>query len=175
MELYGKVAVITGAASGIGRATCEAMLNLGIEAIGVVDRSSAIIDMAQTINDEAGRQVLFAYSGDVSSDAFREEVFTDLRTGRGVPEVETYAMPPATTWDQVRSGVAGQLDGWKQVGDCADTGERQVKCSWSEPARLWPRLVRIVFLRPAEPDDANSYVWPDNTFLVVGSARGTNR
>jgi NAD(P)-dependent dehydrogenase (short-subunit alcohol dehydrogenase family) len=58
MELHGKVAVITGAASGIGRATCEAMLNLGIEAIAVVDRSSAIVTMSRTINDEAGREVL---------------------------------------------------------------------------------------------------------------------
>ncbi|BCL17174.1 hypothetical protein [Micromonospora sagamiensis] len=103
------------------------------------------------------------------------EVFTDLRNDRGVPEVETYAMPPATTWDQVRSGIAGQLGGWKQVGDCADTGERRVTCSWSEPTRWWPRLVRIVFLRPAEPGGANSYVWPDSTFLVIGSARGANR
>ena len=54
-------------------------------------------------------------------------------------------------------------------------GERQVQCSWSEPTRWWPRLVRIVFLRPAEPGGANSYVWPDNTFLVIGSARGANR
>ncbi|MDG4767826.1 hypothetical protein O7632_27580 [Solwaraspora sp. WMMD406] len=102
------------------------------------------------------------------------EIFTDLRTARGVPRVDTYALPPAATWDQVRSGVAGQLDGWEQVGDCADTGERRVQCSWSEPTRWWPRLVRIVFVRPAEPDDADSYVWPDNTFLVVGSANGTN-
>ncbi|MEU7930975.1 hypothetical protein [Micromonospora echinofusca] len=103
------------------------------------------------------------------------EVFTDLRNDRGVPEVETYAMPSATTWDEVRSGVAGQLDGWKQVGDCADSGERRTQCSWWEPTRWWPRLVRIVFLRPADPGGANSYVWPDNTFLVIGSARGASR
>lgn len=103
------------------------------------------------------------------------EVFTDLRNDRGVPEVETYAMPPATTWDEVRSGVAGQLDGWKQVGDCADAGERRTQCSWWEPTRWWPRLVRIVFLRPADPGGANSYAWPDNTFLVIGSARGASR
>ncbi|SCG18344.1 hypothetical protein GA0070610_4687 [Micromonospora echinofusca] len=103
------------------------------------------------------------------------EVFTDLRNDRGVPEVETYAMPPATTWDEVRSGVAGQLDGWKQVGDCADAGERRTQCSWWEPTRWWPRLVRIVFLRPADPGGANSYAWPDSNFLVIGSARGASR
>lgn len=87
MELYGKVAVITGAASGIGRATCEAMLDKGIEAIAVVDRSSAIVDMSHTINDEAGRQTLFPYAGDVTSDAFREEVFADLRRRFGVVQI----------------------------------------------------------------------------------------
>jgi len=98
------------------------------------------------------------------------EVATDLRSERGEPQVQTYAMPAATTWDQVRSDVAGQLDGWEQVGDCADTGDRQVQCTWSEPTRWWPRLVRIVFLRPAEPGDTDSYPWPENTFLVIGSA-----
>ncbi|WJK41441.1 hypothetical protein O7608_03115 [Solwaraspora sp. WMMA2056] len=103
------------------------------------------------------------------------EVATDLRSERGAPQVATYAMPAATTWDQVRSDVAGQLDGWEQVGDCADTGDRQVQCSWSEPTRWWPRLVRIVFLRPAEPGDTDSYVWPESTFLVIGSAPSGSR
>lgn len=102
-------------------------------------------------------------------------VFDDLHNDRGVPRVQTYAMPPVTTWDQVRSAVAGQLDGWTEVGDCVDTGERQVQCSWSEPTRWWPRLVRIVFLRPPAPGAADAHVWPDNTFLVIGSARGANR
>lgn len=87
MELYGKVAVITGAASGIGRATCEAMMDQGIAAIGAVDRSAAITDMCGTINDEAGRQVLLPFAGDVTSDAFRQEVFADLRKRFGVVQI----------------------------------------------------------------------------------------
>ncbi|WP_431880396.1 hypothetical protein [Micromonospora marina] len=100
------------------------------------------------------------------------EISVDLRNERGGPEVDTYAMPSATGWEQVRSAVAGQLDGWKQAGDCADKGERRVRCSWSEPTRWWPRTVRIVFLRPAPAGGDQSYEWPDNTFLVIGSARG---
>lgn len=79
MELRGKVAVVTGAASGIGRATCQAMVDQGIEAIGAVDRSATIGDVCHAINTDAGRQVLFPYSGDVTSDDFRGEVFRDLR------------------------------------------------------------------------------------------------
>lgn len=102
------------------------------------------------------------------------EVSVDLSNDRGRPMVDTYAMPSTTAWEQVRSAVAGQLDGWEQVGDCADTGERRVPCSWSEPTRWWPRTVRIVFLRPALPGGDQSYEWPDNTFLVVGSAPGAS-
>ncbi|MET7470707.1 hypothetical protein ACFYON_22165 [Micromonospora sp. NPDC005686] len=113
-----------------------------------------------------------AYEGVVDNRAI--ELSIDLSNDRGRPEVDTYAMPSATGWEQVRSAVSGQLDGWEQAGDCADTGERRVQCSWSEPTRWWPRLVRIVFLRPAPPGGDRSYGWPDNTFLVVGSARGAD-
>jgi hypothetical protein len=103
------------------------------------------------------------------------EVSIELHNDRGDPEVETYTMPTTTSWDQLRSSVADQLGDWEQAGDCADTGERRIQCTWSEPTRWWPRQVRIVFLRPAQPGDADDYTWPDNTFLVVGSARGASR
>jgi hypothetical protein len=41
------------------------------------------------------------------------EVHQELRTGRGAAGVSTYVMPLDTSWDQVRSTVAGQLDGWR--------------------------------------------------------------
>lgn len=103
------------------------------------------------------------------------ELYVDLRTDRGDPEVDTYAMPLATGWEEVRSAVAGQLDGWKQAGSCPDRGQWLVQCAWSEPTRWWPRTVWIVFLRPAPPDDRRSYLWPDNTVLLIGSARGADR
>lgn len=87
MQLYGKVAVITGAASGIGRATCIAMMDLGIEAIAAVDRSSQIIEQCNTLNHEVGRSVLVPYVGDVTSDEFRRTVFADLRHRFGVVHI----------------------------------------------------------------------------------------
>ncbi|BEL03116.1 hypothetical protein Q0Z83_013070 [Actinoplanes sichuanensis] len=101
------------------------------------------------------------------------ELHQDLRSERGPAQVNTYAMPAGTTWEQVRSAVAGRLDGWKQAGDCPDSGRRRLWCTWTEPANWWPRQVRIVFLRaPSKPDPESP--WPDNTFLLIGSGPGGN-
>lgn len=110
---------------------------------------------------------------EVVVDLRSSELHQDLRSGRGPAVVHTYAMPPGTTWEQVRAGAAAQLDGWAQAGDCADTGRRRLWCTWTEPASWWPRQVRIVFLRPPSEPDAEQ-PWPDNTFLVVGSGPGGN-
>ncbi|MEU4560529.1 hypothetical protein AB0F72_19295 [Actinoplanes sp. NPDC023936] len=99
------------------------------------------------------------------------EVHQDLRTDRGAAGVSTYVMPPDTSWDQVRSAVADQLDGWKQAGDCLDSDRQRVWCTWTEPARWWPRRVKIVFIRPPTKAEGRS-AWPDNTFLVIGSGLG---
>jgi hypothetical protein len=110
---------------------------------------------------------------EVVVDLRSNELHTDLRTDRGPATVDTYAMPPETTWEQARSAVAAQLGGWRQAGDCADSGRQRLWCTWTEPVRWWPRQVRIVFLRPLTrtADRAN---WPDNTFLVIGSGPGGN-
>jgi hypothetical protein len=101
------------------------------------------------------------------------ELHQDLGSDRGRADVRTYAMPPGTTWEQVRSAVAAQLGGWDQAGDCLDNGRRRLWCTWTEPVEWWPRQVRIVFLRPpSEPDPEQP--WPDNTFLVIGSGPGGN-
>ena len=87
MELTGKTAVVTGAASGIGKATCEAMIRLGIHAIGAVDRSNAVRDVCNTINQQSGREVMLPYAGDVTSEAFRQEVFRDLKLRFGTVQI----------------------------------------------------------------------------------------
>jgi 3-oxoacyl-[acyl-carrier protein] reductase len=87
MEFINKNAVITGAASGIGRATCEEMVRQGIATIGAVDRSPAINDSCAKINADAGREVLIPYVGDVTSDDFRQEVFADLKSRVGVVHI----------------------------------------------------------------------------------------
>ena len=83
MELKGKVAVVTGAASGIGRATCEALLRQGIRAIAAVDRSPAVKDTCDAINTEAKSTILTPFIGDVANDAFRQDVYREFKAKHG--------------------------------------------------------------------------------------------
>ena len=87
MKVDGKVAVITGAASGIGRATCEALAQRNIRAIGAVDRAEPVTEFARTINAELGREVLVPYIGDVTETAFREQVYADLEKRFGTVSI----------------------------------------------------------------------------------------
>lgn len=83
MELKGKNAVITGAASGIGKATCEALVANQVASIAAVDRSSAVNDVCDELNKKAGRAVLSPYVGDVTSDAFRQSVISTHKSTHG--------------------------------------------------------------------------------------------
>lgn len=79
MELNDKVAVVTGANSGIGRSTCAAMARRGILAIGAVDRSEEVRDTCRAINSDLGRDIMFPYIGDVTDASFRRSTFDDMK------------------------------------------------------------------------------------------------
>ena len=50
MNVQGKVAVVTGAGSGIGQAVAVELAERGVRAIGLVDRSENVLRAARTIN-----------------------------------------------------------------------------------------------------------------------------
>ena len=78
MEVAGKVAVITGAASGIGRAVAVDLARRNVRAMALVDMGENIGQVASEINTEAGRQVARPYRGDTTDEAFRAEVFDSI-------------------------------------------------------------------------------------------------
>ncbi len=78
MEFGGKVAVITGAASGIGRAVATALAHRGVRAIGLVDMGEAIEDVAASVNADSKRQVAYPFRGDTTDAAFRTSVFDQI-------------------------------------------------------------------------------------------------
>jgi 3-oxoacyl-[acyl-carrier protein] reductase len=78
VEIAGKVAVITGAASGIGRAVAVAMAHRDVRAMALVDVGEKIHEIAEGVNSEIGRQVAYAYQGDTTDDAFRSRVFDSI-------------------------------------------------------------------------------------------------
>jgi NAD(P)-dependent dehydrogenase (short-subunit alcohol dehydrogenase family) len=84
MRIQGKVAVVTGAASGIGEATALELARRGVRAVAVVDRSAAVETVARRVNDVAGRQIAEPFAGDATDAAFRTHVYDQLvgRHGR---------------------------------------------------------------------------------------------
>jgi 3-oxoacyl-[acyl-carrier protein] reductase len=75
MEFDSKVAVITGGASGIGRAVAAAMARRGVKAVALVDMSDSIHEVAAALNAEAGRVFAHAFAGNTTDEAFRAQVY----------------------------------------------------------------------------------------------------
>lgn len=85
MDLTTKQAVVTGGDRGIGRATCIRLAVEGISGIAVVDQSPHVADFTKEANERLGRSVMFPYTGDVTSAAFRRHVFEDVEARTGQP------------------------------------------------------------------------------------------
>jgi NAD(P)-dependent dehydrogenase (short-subunit alcohol dehydrogenase family) len=75
MEFTSRVAVITGGASGIGRAVAAAMARRGVGAVALVDVSEAVEDVAAKLNAEAGRAFAIPFQGDTTDERFRASVY----------------------------------------------------------------------------------------------------
>ena len=71
MNIKGKAAVVTGAASGIGQAIAVELAERGIRAVALVDCSDGVLNIARVINDRMDRPVADAFIGDVTDTAFR--------------------------------------------------------------------------------------------------------
>jgi 3-oxoacyl-[acyl-carrier protein] reductase len=78
MEISGKVAVITGAASGIGRAVALQLAIRKVRAVALVDMGENVDAVAREINTQTGREVAYAFRGNTTDDAFRSSVFDTM-------------------------------------------------------------------------------------------------
>jgi len=78
MLINDKVAVVTGAASGIGHAVSEELINRGALAVAMVDMSKTVIEVADKLNKDAEKIVAIPYVGDVTDPDFRKRVFDKL-------------------------------------------------------------------------------------------------
>ena len=75
MEIADKVAVITGAASGIGHAVAIAMAQRDVRALALVDVGDSINGVVEEVNARAKRKVAHGFRGDVTNEGFRGSVF----------------------------------------------------------------------------------------------------
>lgn len=83
MRIEGSIAVVTGAAGGIGRALAVELIRRKAARIAVVDRSDAVKAVAQTLNELTQAPVASAYAGDVTDAEFRQSVYRDMAAKGG--------------------------------------------------------------------------------------------
>jgi NAD(P)-dependent dehydrogenase (short-subunit alcohol dehydrogenase family) len=87
MKIEGKVAVITGAASGIGEATALELARRGVKALALADRSERVAEVARAINAGVGRPVAEPFTGDATDVTFRAHVFDETAAKHGVVNI----------------------------------------------------------------------------------------
>lgn len=87
LDLSSKVAVVTGATGGIGRATCYQLAVEGAQAVAMVDFSEAVENLAREANAKLGREVMIPFRGDVTDTAFRSSVFKSLEAKFGTVSI----------------------------------------------------------------------------------------
>lgn len=104
IDLSKRVAVITGGASGIGRALCARLGREGVRAIAVVDFSDAVETACREVNADLKRECLIPFRGDVTDRAFRRRVFDEMKSRFGGAHI---CVPAAGI---VRDGIAVRID-----------------------------------------------------------------
>lgn len=82
-----KVAIVTGAGGGIGRAVAYELAVRRAAAVVMVDRDECVHDEAAGVNSDSQRDVAVAIVGDVTDDDFRRQVFDDVTADHGLPAI----------------------------------------------------------------------------------------
>ena len=106
MRINEKVAVVTGAYGGIGYALCEMLAARGAKHVAMVDLDDRVVDAAERINSESGRNVSVAkaYQGNATDAAFRSAVYDEICAEHGQVNI---CVPAAGI---VRDALAVKID-----------------------------------------------------------------
>jgi 3-oxoacyl-[acyl-carrier protein] reductase len=87
VEISGKVAVVTGAGSGIGQAAAVELSTLGVAALGLVDLNARVQEVAASVNDHAGAVIAHSFVGDATQPVFRRHVYDEMQRRAGVVRI----------------------------------------------------------------------------------------
>ncbi len=83
MEIKHAVAVVTGAAGGIGRALAFELVNRKAAGLALVDQTESVEELSEALNQLAGRSVASAYVGEVTNEEFRKRVYQEMAQNHG--------------------------------------------------------------------------------------------
>jgi len=83
MKIKDAVAVITGAAGGIGRALALELAKREIGNLALVDHSESVHQVSKAVNDLAQEAIAFGYTGDVTDSDFRKRVYREMSEKSG--------------------------------------------------------------------------------------------
>jgi NAD(P)-dependent dehydrogenase (short-subunit alcohol dehydrogenase family) len=112
VEIKQQVAVVTGAASGIGREVALQLAQRGAKAVGLVDRSDEVYAVASSVEDASqGKTATISQVGDVTDQGFRKEVYDRIASEQSVPRI---CVPAAGI---TRDALAAKID--KETGQAA--------------------------------------------------------
>jgi NAD(P)-dependent dehydrogenase (short-subunit alcohol dehydrogenase family) len=81
------VAVVTGAASGIGEAVARELVKRKARVVVLVDRNDHVHELARTLNVAADRKVAEAKVGEATDEAFRRRVFDEVIAHHGIVQI----------------------------------------------------------------------------------------
>jgi len=129
MEIQGKVAVVTGAGSGIGAAVASEFAKRGAKAVALIDRAAAVNEVARKINQAFDRPVAEPFVGDATTDDFRSHVFQTMRTKHGLV---TICVPAAGI---TRDALAVKIS--------KETGQAEIY-----PAKMFRQVTEINLIAP---------------------------
>ncbi len=86
VNIRNAVAVVTGAASGIGAALSQELARRGAKMIALVDRSERVFEVAERVNNTA-KIAVEAFQGDTRDAKFRKAVFDTVTERYGAPTI----------------------------------------------------------------------------------------
>lgn len=87
MDVKNHVAIVTGAASGIGAAVASELAHRGVKGIGLIDQNEHVLKLERTINQQSHGNIAEALLGDVTDAAFRRSAFDTIQSRFGLATI----------------------------------------------------------------------------------------